>query len=456
MTNPTDTAGPTGNGSRGGSVFFDWLRGLGLVRPGDGWVGGVCAGIAARTGLDPLVVRGVVLVIAVLGGPVLFLYAVAWALLPDWAGRIHAEDVVRGRFEPAAIAIGAILVVSLLPVTRGLWWQGPPAIWNMPDWLSTTLGVAWTLALTAGVIWLVVYLSTAQARRSTSAAEATHGTVYAAAAQPSAPSAEAGSGAAPTHATFPAPVSDAPSAQSGPSDWERVAAEARKGWEEGKRGVHQAHRDLQEWRSTLPGAGHVAIVLGLAVIAGALTGAAVAGAGRPDSALVWGLAAATAVLGLGIVVAGIRGRSSGGMGFFSFIAVLALLVAGVFPSGTEITPFGTRVWNVAAERSDTASYAMFAGAPTVDLTRLRPSADREVDLWLAFGGATVLIPDDGSVTVESHAVVGTVHRPNTEDGSGPGGFLLDDEGEFGSGTGSSSTTVRVWMVAGNVDVEVAQ
>ncbi|CAN5229805.1 hypothetical protein BH09ACT5_BH09ACT5_21120 [soil metagenome] len=52
--------------------FFGWMRGLG-VRREPGWIGGVCAGIAARLGIDPLIVRGIAVVVAVLGGPAFLL-----------------------------------------------------------------------------------------------------------------------------------------------------------------------------------------------------------------------------------------------------------------------------------------------------------------------------------------------------------------------------------------------
>jgi len=473
MTNTSDTPAAGPKPAPAGYAFFAWLRGLGFARPANGWVGGVCAGLGARTGLDPLIVRGVVLVIAVLGGPVLFFYAVAWALLPDLTGRIHAEDVVRGRFEGASVAITVIAGLSLLPFTRGLWWQGPPVAWNMPEWLTTTFGVAWSIALVAGSVWLIVYLSATQGRRAAAASDpatasttaptaftaTADGTTTAASAATATAAAPDGSatGSSADAADPWAPYRSAPTTSSArPADWDRINAEARKGWDEGKRGMHQAQKDLQQWRRTLPGAGHVAIVLGLAVIAGGITGGLL-NDGRPSqTALVWGVAAATAVVGLGIVVAGIRGRTSGALGFFSVAGIVALLIAGVFHPGTRISPFGTPQWSVAAQGSDPAGYAIFAGAPTLDLTGLRSGSEREVDLWLGFGSATVVVPEDGSVRVETHALAGNVDRPTVGTDPDPdhGGFLLDDAVSLGSGSGDE-TIVRVWMLAGNVDVEVA-
>ncbi|MFT4233396.1 MAG: PspC domain-containing protein [Microbacterium sp.] len=88
--------------------LFAWLRSLGLERR-NGWIGGVCAAVAARLGVDALVVRGVFLVAAVLGFPMLVVYAVGWALLPDERGAI----ALRLRpVSPPAIA-GILLTLAL-------------------------------------------------------------------------------------------------------------------------------------------------------------------------------------------------------------------------------------------------------------------------------------------------------------------------------------------------------
>ncbi|WP_255491742.1 MULTISPECIES: PspC domain-containing protein [unclassified Actinotalea] len=56
----------------------------GLSRPSEGRVlGGVCAGIARRVGLDPWGTRLLVFVLmVVLPGSPLILYPIAWALMP--------------------------------------------------------------------------------------------------------------------------------------------------------------------------------------------------------------------------------------------------------------------------------------------------------------------------------------------------------------------------------------
>src|SRR5690554_1691421 len=108
-SSPTEPAPTAPQSSRpAGNAFFSWMRGLDIPRQ-PGWLGGVCAGIAARLGIDPLIVRGIVVVIAVLGGPALLLYAAAWLLLPDFNNKIHLEELLKGRFEPAIAGIGVLV-----------------------------------------------------------------------------------------------------------------------------------------------------------------------------------------------------------------------------------------------------------------------------------------------------------------------------------------------------------
>ncbi|SDQ75814.1 PspC domain-containing protein [Microbacterium sp. cf332] len=93
--------------------FLTWAAGLGLVRR-DGWVGGVCAGLAARWGVDPVIVRGVAVVATVIGLPAIVAYAAAWAVLPDAARRSHASDLENGRFSYAQAAILLTAIIGLL------------------------------------------------------------------------------------------------------------------------------------------------------------------------------------------------------------------------------------------------------------------------------------------------------------------------------------------------------
>ncbi|GAA1374766.1 PspC domain-containing protein [Luteococcus sanguinis] len=69
----------------------------GLVRPTQGRViAGVCAGIARQTGVDANIVRLVAVAAVILGGASLWIYPLAWALMPDeGAAKAPIEDLFR-------------------------------------------------------------------------------------------------------------------------------------------------------------------------------------------------------------------------------------------------------------------------------------------------------------------------------------------------------------------------
>jgi phage shock protein C len=48
----------------------------------DRWIGGVCGGLAAHLGVDPVIVRLVVALAALAGGTGVLAYLVAWVLIP--------------------------------------------------------------------------------------------------------------------------------------------------------------------------------------------------------------------------------------------------------------------------------------------------------------------------------------------------------------------------------------
>lgn len=208
---PTSAPGTPYGGARSGFAgrgtrFFDWMRSLGIVRS-DGWLGGVSAGVAHRIGIDPLIVRGIIVVAALLGAPLLLLYAAAWALLPDRSGRIHLQRLFDGEFEPAMVGIGVMALLALLPWSAGPWWIETP-IWDVPSWGAGIGRAFWTLAVLAAIVGLIVaaVYSTRNSGRAGGSAWPTYGAGPAAGTQTAAPSDAAG----PSEATAPSAASTAP------------------------------------------------------------------------------------------------------------------------------------------------------------------------------------------------------------------------------------------------------
>lgn len=153
--------------------FFSWTAGLGLVR-GDGWIGGVAAGIAARLRIDPLIVRGILVVVGLFGFPVIFLYAIAWAVLPDLDGRILLHEALRRRFEPAQIGILGLLVLGLIPLGPGVVFVGGIPRWMLSPGLGgwsalSALLVAVGLVLSGALLFIIVRAARHSARSVTPA-----------------------------------------------------------------------------------------------------------------------------------------------------------------------------------------------------------------------------------------------------------------------------------------------
>lgn len=454
--NGTGHTGPTGPG--GLDRFFVWLRGIGIVRGADRWFAGVAGGIAAKAGIDPLIVRGVFVVLAVLGGPGLLLYLAAWLLLPDASGRIHFEEVVRGRASTGVIVTAVLLgVLVFLPVLFGLL----PGLfvgswgWNawgiLPEWLQVVFGVLWwAVLLPAGIIWAIVWFSSPSNRaRGSRPASPADGSAPPA---PGVPGADA-SGA------FPMP-SGAPGGEAGSTgtdwgekteQWNRKLQEQSREWEQWGREYHEHHR---------LGAAYVAISLALALLAGGVAAAWSLALGLgSETTLTIGLVSTVVVLALSTILAGIRGRDSGWVGFFGLCGVVALILAPfstLMPEDTRVAPFGNAVERVAGSDGDSALLVL-AGNPVVDLTGLdRDDPPRVVDVWVAGGTVTVELPDAHPTIVQANVFAGNIEdrRPDDER-RGRGGLFASSTIEQATAGRSDDeiTRVNVRLLGGEIRVE---
>jgi phage shock protein PspC (stress-responsive transcriptional regulator) len=77
--------------------FFSIVRGLGLKRGPQRWLGGVCGGIAAKLNVDVAYVRIGYLLFALIPGPAFVFYLAAWLILPDQRNAIILESVLERR-----------------------------------------------------------------------------------------------------------------------------------------------------------------------------------------------------------------------------------------------------------------------------------------------------------------------------------------------------------------------
>ena len=373
--------GPKTGFSGRGTRFFDWMRGLGVVRA-DGWIGGVSAGVAYRLGIDPLIVRGILVVAGILGAPVLLLYAAAWALLPDREGRIHLQRLFEGDFEPPMVAIGVIVLFSLIPWTSGLWWAGGP-FWNVPAWGDALGRVIWTLLVIGAVVALIVVAVRRSDARASSGAAAS-AAPWTASAAPEATAAAASGASAPDAETVSAPaphldVATEPAAPPAPAvgaspdevaDWQQRQAQWRAehaAWKQrlaaDMRAVKaQRSAELRSqvaaasaeaaarraaYRAANPRVGAAVgwLTVGLALVAGAVAAIVwplLADVSRFTTAA--GLAAATLVVGIVVLIAGLARRRSGFLIFLGIalgvLTTAALILAGDGAAGIHLTSEG--------------------------------------------------------------------------------------------------------------------
>lgn len=366
-------AGTAGTATRPNG-FFTWLRSLGLVRGEDRWLGGVCSGIAARTGLDPVLVRGLFIVLGLFGGGLL-LYGLAWALLPEPDGRIHTEEALRGSWTSGTT--GALAACLLGAGSPSIFWAGDGLLGGF-FWT-----LFWIVGLALAAYWFFTRSSRSQEKPRTS---------------PSAARAYAG------------PAPDAPPPPpSTPSSSYRYAPGTPEF--SGPRGAKAAKAARGRTR-TSPAAAETAVVLGaVLLVIGTVLTLDYAGYVSIEHPAAVALAAAAAANGLGIVVLGALGRSSGVLGL---TALAALAAAGV--AGTNLGTYGTVVvadqadWTPTASQPATAGYTLAGVNGQLDLRYLSSETDFpvEVPVGLAASDLTILVPDNIPVVVSADLFAGSL------------------------------------------------
>ncbi|NEN07864.1 PspC domain-containing protein [Diaminobutyricibacter tongyongensis] len=418
QTPPGSPATPGASSATGSNRFFGWMRSLGITRT-DGWIGGVCAGIAERIGIDPLIVRGIAVVAAVLGAPVLLFYAVAWALLPDRNGTIHAEKLVHGEFDTAMVGIGVLALLSLLPFTQGVWWAGAQ-FWGAPTWPEAILRSLWTLLVIGLIVAFVIWAArgaqmppwaggSTQNPRTASAGSAGPGYGSPAATAATATATTVASSAATASDTAtgattaptvplppvdttteptepPAPPTDAPAddyaawkarhaswqvqhnAWQARHDADMRAIRAQRAAENRARSdAYRAEAEARrrEYRLANPrtSAAYVFATIGLALIASAITAIVVSRGPEFDGYEVTAsLAVATIVFALAGVLAGALRRRSGFLGFLSILLLVATVTTAFLPRDRQLVLQPVGAWLVP---SASASYAQPFGETTL-------------------------------------------------------------------------------------------
>ncbi|HKU31824.1 PspC domain-containing protein [Arthrobacter sp. NyZ413] len=381
----TGTGAPSYAAPTTSQNFFDWIRSQGIRRGPDRWVGGVASGIAHRFGIDPLIVRGIFIVLALFAGIGILLYGLAWAFLPEPDGRIHAQEAWAGRWSAGMTGALISTIIGLPGLGHGFWGWG----WNgLP-------GLFWTLFWVGGAAYLIYFLvqRNKTGRRGRNGRQAMGTPDYATAAgaagtatgtTPSSPydGAAQSFGAVPPSGTGYSSAysanpygsgaygTDGPSTPSGPFN--------PTGFHPAGGQPAQPPRPMRQG----PGAAIVAVSLGAALLAGGTVKLLDAGntvhLGGATDAVAWAVGAG--VLGLGILVAGLRGRTSGLLGFLAVVALVIGAVFNVASNAGQHFQLRNAQWSPVSIDDASKGYNITAGDGTVDLTKLNLSAPLASDV----------------------------------------------------------------------------
>lgn len=164
-----------------------------------------------------------------------------------------------------------------------------------------------------------------------------------------------------------------------------------------------------------PGAGAMGIVVALSLI----TLATLLYLDRTDQfhgpVLLTAGAITVVLLGIGIIVAGLRGRTSGGFGGLAVVALIVLIPLaavqyadwdGDWGTGTTFGDMDSTPTDVATAE---AGYSLGAGEAQIDLTELPLSGPViEVPVNVGAGEVTIVLPEDGAYTAEISVGAGEV------------------------------------------------
>ena len=423
--------------------FFDSIRRTGLVRSEERWIGGVSGGLARRLAIDPLIVRGLFGVSVLLGGLGLVLYGFAWLLLPEERdGRIHFQQLIRGDFDAAVIGGFALLLIGFAFPNRWapfLWWTGDSGWWR---------GL---IGLAAVAVIIAVIASTASKNRTTAPPS---GAPYTPA--PGTPSAPGATYSPAPGATYSAPTSAAaPRRPEGPTMYPAPPAPRQPYAPAGPRPPYGPTPPPAPVKKG-PGGTAVGIVfaVSLLVLAALLYAERVGSFDGP--VLLTAGSVAVILAGLGIAVAGIRGRTSGGLGALAIVSVIVMLplaaVDGVTWNLNSVAVGDVQHTPTTVEEAEDG-FSLGAGESTIDLTELPLDGEEfTVPIHLGTGELTVIVPEDGAYTARIRVMAGEIRWLDEARNSRVGSSWEEYETEAVREGADPDVALRITVGAGQVTV----
>lgn len=449
----TQTSGGQQTGGRrpnGTDNFLDGLRRIDMRRSEDGWIGGVCAGLATRLGLDPLVIRALFAVLSLAIGLGVLAYLVAWLLIPDTDEDVHLEEALRNG-EGASVVL---LVATVLSVFGTFGWFGSGwfgdgfwggnIFWGLLSLLLLVGGAAWLWSewrgrADPGFYGRHVSTSAPPTGASDSTAVASTGGAQGASDNTWGHTL---SDAGWNHDTS-GPSSSHDHSTPGTSDSSRAPGTGATAWVPQERAPAAAPRTPKPPKPPKrpgrrsAGAAGTLLGTGLALAVGGGLYWASGDYDWPGNPLLIALAGALGVLGLTVLVLGLAGRTSG---FPGFLAVVALVATALFlPIGDHFVPsgrMGDYTWSprTVAELEADTPFRVGAGTGTLQLHGLSPDElnGESITASVGFGQLVIDLPDDLTVQIDAGTAGGVV-RNHAGDSSYIGGLNITEDIVIGEG-----------------------
>jgi phage shock protein PspC (stress-responsive transcriptional regulator) len=387
MTKSND-APPQGHGLDG---FYTALRRPGIVRQGDGrWFAGVATGVARWLGVDPLVVRAGFILFSIFFGMGVALYLVLWLLMPDERGEIHVERALK-HGEGHSIFLLVVTVIAVLG--GGPWWGGDSRGFRFFGFVLLVVGAWWFATRTATGREL---MEQAPWRNRGTGGPAAPG------ATPVDPVTGATVTQPGTGAGTPAPTAATAYGSTG-----NAAANA------GATLVTPRPPAPTPVRERTPSIGFAGglLVLGLAIVAAVLMSSVAQAAGWPGNHVAVGIASGLGMLGLGILIAGIAGRRSGGLAFFAVTGMIAAAATTAAPMGlSHPWQAGDRTYTVTA-MAPAPTFELALGQMKVDLRDAKWSDTKGTDTvttTMGVGELDLVVPEGVTVVVNAQARAGEI------------------------------------------------
>ncbi|WP_223809336.1 PspC domain-containing protein [Nocardiopsis listeri] len=388
-------------------------------------IAGVCAGLGAYTGIDPVLWRTGFVLTLFAGGTGLFLYVAAWVLMRDPQGGPATFEQMLDRAFPSR-AVPKLLAVGLMAVTA----------------MSLVGGFGWGTMILA--IPLVLGLLTARSRGVD--LRASFSGLRADLAEREPPP----TGPAPQpSAAYYNPAQPWASAPNGPVDLAVVSERTSRdgedtdgddededsegGFDDGARGCRGRRGPRSSPLASFALWTVVIMAVVWVVVAPSLGSpySEMGGVGLlfgPDLGIYF-MAAATAVIGLFALIGAFAGNPRG-LGFLGSLAVLCTLTVTM----TDVTEWraGGEVWRPeSAAEAESWDPRLSLGEGTLDLSgldgRLEPGQSVDVTARVDQGRLVVLIPDGMRVELEGHVTFGAVHTPEEGDDDRHGYDLTYEE-----------------------------